>query len=353
MNATADKVGFVPEPNGRGTIGLLWSCFATIFLCTWSAIHPNLPAIDDSPSRIFWRKVGYMLLAVIAPEYVAFCAFIEYSDARVFKKKVSGEPWKYTQYHHFLMGGFTVQHDPHDPSNHQCINPTDLLGLLETKVVEMPYTENSYIEDRSKANWFTRSITLLQVAWFIVQLSGRAAQRLPVSTLELFTLGLVICAAFTYILWWNKPLDVQKPVVLKLSDGKRIPPTLLERCRRVGFANGPNLDNNYMLYFTFIVSVTLFFGAAHVIGWNFEFPTGLESLLWRISSLCSVILPIALLGIIFLRENKFQYYSSIIVGVLYVIVRLYLFAEMFAGLRDAPAGLYQTPQWSQYFPALG
>lgn len=37
----------------------------------------------------------------------------------------------------------------------------------------------------------------------------------------------------------------------------------------------------------------------------------------------------------------------------YAVFRLYMFIEMFVGLRSVPVSVYQTPQWSQYFPSLG
>jgi hypothetical protein len=71
MNATTERVGWVVEPNGRGTLGLLFSCGATIFLSTYSAVHPNLPALDDPAWKILLRKIGYMVLCICAPELVA------------------------------------------------------------------------------------------------------------------------------------------------------------------------------------------------------------------------------------------------------------------------------------------
>jgi hypothetical protein len=75
MNATDTNIfRWAPEPLDRGTIGLVWSCTATIFLCTWSAIHPNLPADNESPLRIFWRRVRYFIITLLAPEWVILIA---------------------------------------------------------------------------------------------------------------------------------------------------------------------------------------------------------------------------------------------------------------------------------------
>ena len=40
--------GWQPEPSGRGTWSIVWSCLTTVLLCTWSALH--LPVPD-------WRTV--------------------------------------------------------------------------------------------------------------------------------------------------------------------------------------------------------------------------------------------------------------------------------------------------------
>jgi len=74
MNSTIERAGWVAEPTGRGTLGLLISCGATIFLCTYSAVHPNLPALDESPWKILKRKMCYMMGCICAPEYFAFLA---------------------------------------------------------------------------------------------------------------------------------------------------------------------------------------------------------------------------------------------------------------------------------------
>lgn len=88
MNSTQGTVGWTPEPNGRGTIGLLWSCSITVFLCTWSAIHPNLPGPNESTMRILWRRLNYVALCLVAPEIMAWLAITALVDALSVKAKV-------------------------------------------------------------------------------------------------------------------------------------------------------------------------------------------------------------------------------------------------------------------------
>lgn len=35
--------GWQPEPDGRGSWSIVWSCLVTVFLCTWSALHLKVP----------------------------------------------------------------------------------------------------------------------------------------------------------------------------------------------------------------------------------------------------------------------------------------------------------------------
>jgi hypothetical protein len=65
-------------PEGRGTLSIIYSCLFTVFIYAWSALHQNVPADDDSKSQVFWRKVKWMLIGILAPEFIAVTALDEY-----------------------------------------------------------------------------------------------------------------------------------------------------------------------------------------------------------------------------------------------------------------------------------
>jgi hypothetical protein len=85
----ATTTGWNPEPEGRGTIGLVWSCLATIFICVWSAIHQDLPGEDESNFKRMRRQARYAGVGLFAPEWLAFVAMGELEDAIKLKRRVS------------------------------------------------------------------------------------------------------------------------------------------------------------------------------------------------------------------------------------------------------------------------
>lgn len=85
---TGDPVGWVAEPRTRGTMGLLYSCLFTMFICTWSALHMNVPADTDSRATIVLRKLKWMAVGILAPEYIVALAVSDWCGARLICKEL-------------------------------------------------------------------------------------------------------------------------------------------------------------------------------------------------------------------------------------------------------------------------
>ena len=66
----------------RSTSDIVTSCLATIFACTWTAIHPNIPSPADSRFNIFKRKFLTTICALIAPEAITLWALRQYLSAK-------------------------------------------------------------------------------------------------------------------------------------------------------------------------------------------------------------------------------------------------------------------------------
>jgi hypothetical protein len=84
--------------NCRTLLSIIWSCIATIILCTWVAIHPNIPEPVVTSDMKFWDKCihkisslfgGKMLLficALLVPEYILAWAIRQHLMARMIAK---------------------------------------------------------------------------------------------------------------------------------------------------------------------------------------------------------------------------------------------------------------------------
>ncbi len=72
--------------------------------------------------------------------------------------------------------------------------------------------------DRSKGDALSKSISLLQTTWFVVQYFSRVTLSLPTTPLETATLAFALLNFCNYILWWHKPLDVQYPLNVPTID---------------------------------------------------------------------------------------------------------------------------------------
>ena len=110
MNAT---VSWHEEPNFRGTYSILASCLSTLFVSTWSALHLDIRASDQSGFMRFLDKVGWLVLGLLAPEYLLLLAFNQYMAARALTRfaqhilKTPPEPPSiFVGCRHWIVDGF-------------------------------------------------------------------------------------------------------------------------------------------------------------------------------------------------------------------------------------------------------
>ena len=96
------------------------------------------------------------------------------------------------------------------------------------------------------------------------------------------------------------------------------------------------------------------FGALHAIAWNYDFPTGTEKILWRVSSLVLAGVPAVCAVGIMLRgtDGDSALTMTTLSFVCGIICRLLLVSLMLASLRSLPSSAYQTIPWTNYIPHL-
>lgn len=251
-----ELVGFKDDPEGRGTIGLIWSCLLTLALCVWSALHLNIPPKYDTPVRQWSRMLRWVFLGILAPELVLWAAWRQWQSAKILTVRVqeilneqdeqqqqetvctvgqdqddklrrqstakTGRKYEWTRLHSFYacMGGlvFDMAESTEDGIDHipryRRVTLSAHATILLARCGHLPDIDPDYIKDKSKADSLAKVIVLLQATWFLVQAIARLVFHLPVSLLEVNTIGHVLCALVMYLLWWNKPREVREPTVL-------------------------------------------------------------------------------------------------------------------------------------------
>lgn len=334
----AAMVGWYSPPNLRGTLDLVWGCAFTIFICTWTANHINVPPYGSSASWRFWYKVKIMLLSLLSPEYTASVAALDLRSAIVLTRRMRGlgyDQWTIKHSFFVLMGGYMIECD-------QCWRALDVDTFLEwlengqlqirqpegspkkstsktktgtsatkaktssakrddnTIVHEKPSSIDSVvapnntiilpwitaidIEDRSKADWMLKAIASVQLIWLIVQCIGRAVQKLPLSALEATTIAYVACALFAYGAWWNKPYDLQSPAVVSIALNHPLASRAKEMRPYIGFDEEPKMkfdDRTYILYVLGTFTILGSYSGLHLLAWGVHFGSTLEQQLWR------------------------------------------------------------------------
>ena len=128
--------------------------------------------------------------------------------------------WTKTHGHFIQMGGFML-FEGDNPRG--VLTPSSFSELLTAGKIEFPTVTVEEIEDRSKADGFSKTIALGQTLWFVVQCIARRAQHLDLTLVELLTLSLAILNGLMYFLWWNKPMDVRCPIRVYLLDKSYTP----------------------------------------------------------------------------------------------------------------------------------
>ena len=233
--------GWIPQPNGRGTLDILQSCLATIILCTWSVLFLNVPAEHEGPWEIFKTKARWMLFTIFFPEVLTAVAAEQWRSAcqavedfsRLEKEwkaalgsvsssketspaynnlsRLRRAPW--TMRHAFFadMGGFHLK-CPGFPAFP--VDSHQLVYLVEHNHIEYPEIEAKAIWDRNKADTFARMLTLVQIIWFLIQAIGRWVKHLALSTFELSCLAFIFCSINTFFFFRHKPRDVETPSLI-------------------------------------------------------------------------------------------------------------------------------------------
>ena len=121
--------------------------------------------------------------------------------------------WTMTHGHFVQMGGFTLIDG--DVSR-GVLTAEKFQELLRANKIDLPTITEEEIEDRSKGDGLSATLTIVQTTWFIIQFSLRLKQHLVVTHIELLTVAVAIFNVALHFFWWRKPLNVRFPIPLAM-----------------------------------------------------------------------------------------------------------------------------------------
>lgn len=366
------------------------------------------------------------------------------------RKILQHHPQKWTLRACFFvnMGGLHIEFPEPDSTGQRSmpINCKQLNYLLENKYLKISAVKitGKDIEARNKVDGIGRGISAVQALWFVVNTIGRVAQGLHITTLELTTLATVFIMIISSLTLWRKPMDVSQPIVIKCTtkldtivgdawirhglQGAQYgctPLSFLDRkewfvtrtwesyiqilrklffvkpplVRQYSFASVDFFDAGatweWIVGFGFWI---LLYSAVFMCAWNNYFPTNVERVLWRISSIICLtygILGAALAFIDYNRERPGMWWENgshvetkntedgrsvqlpkwlarirnlspdkdpqweislsiwiaiTVLSVIYSFSRAFILFEDLYGLRLQPESAFQTVNWNQYSP---
>lgn len=198
----------------------------------------------------------------------------------------------------------------------------------------------------------------------------------------------------------SEDLDFFKRAVKAYGAGKRPKLPRVRLLRHVSVGNvGDILEDIYVSNIFPAIFILLAYGACHAAAWNTHFPSPVERLLWRISSVVMAVVPAYALFLLALTnsghvalvhvltfyagpivefmgaDHDFENYPGfwwaccnvlwtiwmiitfvVVCLCLFVLVtivpisRSYLFLESFLSLRSLPYGSFDSTPWEDYLP---
>jgi hypothetical protein len=257
----------------------------------------------------------------------------------------------------------------------------------------VPLTSEAEIKDRGKSDGIGKFIVLFQTAWFIIQCIARGIKHLPLTELEIVTLAYSMMNFFVYIFWWDKPRNVGCPIriyenlapnhmseerdsglweivvqVMFYIIGAQDQFTVLPQERRVPiFWSGgvEDSDSGWIASLHAALGpsiVGMAFGAMHCIAWSYEFPSHTELVLWHISCVTMMAVPLlsavacALVSIGESPQVIVIFAACLILLVLsawlYIAARIATIVMAFTTLRSLPSEAFTVVDWTTFIPHI-
>ncbi|KAJ6442904.1 hypothetical protein O9K51_04082 [Purpureocillium lavendulum] len=275
-------------------------------------------------------------------------------------------------------------------------------------IKKLPAITKHEISDKNKGDLLVKTIALLQVLWLGLQLLARVTSKQPSTPLEIMTLSFAVCSFVIYLLLMKHPQDVMSPVYVEVDractaeDMKALAGVCPARfwgdwaiqhdnairnnafhllCPLRGSKCGIDKfdlcsdDDKKALYY--LLGGAAFggvvFGGVHLLAWDMEFPTDIEHILWKVSSIITMFAPASYGVLVFSysyirdrleerrqegwrhvsRAGKVGYYIVQSLGMLaFVLARVFLLVEALRSLYYLPRDAF-VASWAANAPHVG
>ena len=267
----------------------------------------------------------------------------------------------------------------------------------------------------------TKALLIIQVGWFCTNCVSRLVQHLSLSLLEVSTAAHAFCTLVTYLVWWFKPMNIAVPTILReredmevyallqcsdleydraleiagkegtgdsgasqvpevsakiilaanalrhLPTPERPPPEPRFRHRHSLLVPGSfsNEAPNKALLVSIAAAISpILYGSLHFLAWNSNFPTPLERLLWRVSSIvvtCSGLVGVSVLFFLMMLDrlsesrrgpHVFAGIMAIVIQATHVVASGFLVIESLRQLAFLDSTAYEVPSWTNYWPHI-
>ena len=257
--------------------------------------------------------------------------------------------------------------------NSMQIAAAQVLGILGVRP-DIPLEE---IEARSRIPVSVKALAVLTLLWFSLKIIIQVSRGYTISQLELASVTYVLCALFSYMLFWWKPQTVEVPIkhIVDVSDTIR-PVTDLDIGILRKYGGSSFLIRNFVPPFGMgyrgheptmpiptDISLTTFalfgpegkkvyfgdsdfsgvvagmiFGGLYCLGWNDPFPSSWEQWAWRLCALVitASLIPYSIANEVFtvrfqhlFNENSTAKTHVIHVISLYCLLGIYIFCRCF------------------------
>jgi hypothetical protein len=347
--------------------------------------------------------------------------WIQLEDYRLVKQTSLSRQYGFGLVHAFYatMGGFVF--DTTEPPIDAC-NTYDVPSFASFVYIMkyfphiIPDISETYITDRAESSSLSKALLIVQVAWFCTNCASRSIQQLPLSLVEVSTSAHAFCTLATYFVWWSKPLNIAEGTPMRGEDAREVyallkctsreysealrmareiaargaaansnakkrvalaanallhllpdeeePPS--SRFRDPHWASVPGSLSSKSSHWTELLPTVIppmLYGFVHILAWNGRFPTPLERLLWRVSSvvvtcsgftLASTATVANLGGLIggfwkALLDTTFMIFVAF-VPLVHTLASGFLLVESFRQLLFLDTAVYQLTSWSNYWP---